>query len=135
MKVSIVFLVCLLGNCYSFPWGLQRLTHLECGLPREVAFELNELIKFLKNCILDQDLLESNSDVNPEELSGQFEGDIVLNYEQWNAFNFGNNEFSSRTGLINTKYRWPDNVVPYELSNSFGNIKFRRKFNRNVNLK
>lgn len=47
-----------------------------------------------------------------EELSGQFEGDIVLTREQENAI-FGINE---RTGLINTTYRWPENTVPYEYS-------------------
>lgn len=43
-----------------------------------------------------------------EELSGQFEGDIVLTNEQKAAI------FSpQRNGLIDLNYRWPNNVVPY----------------------
>lgn len=44
-----------------------------------------------------------------EELSGQFEGDIVLTREQEQAI-FG---ISERTGLINTTFRWPENTIPY----------------------
>lgn len=48
---------------------------------------------------------------NVEELSGQIEGDMVLTEAQKKAI------FSplERTGLINTSYRWPNNVVPYQL--------------------
>lgn len=46
-----------------------------------------------------------------EELSGQFEGDIVLTAEQREAIN-GN----LRTGLVNTTYRWPGKVVPVEFT-------------------
>lgn len=51
---------------------------------------------------------------NIEELSGQFEGDILLTSEQEEMI-----EGVKRTGLIDTNYRWPDNVVPYELNAIF----------------
>ncbi|KAL9703163.1 hypothetical protein quinque_006681 [Culex quinquefasciatus] len=45
-----------------------------------------------------------------EELSGQFEGDIVLTEEQEDAIVRG-----KRNGLISAAKRWPNNVVPYEI--------------------
>lgn len=59
-------------------------------------------------------LKSGNYKQNPEELSGQFEGDIILNKEQAN-FIFGD----KRNGLIDTRYRWPNNIVPYKLSDVF----------------
>jgi len=41
------------------------------------------------------------------ELSGKFEGDIVLTDEQ------------IRNGLINPAYRWPNRVVPYVIDDVF----------------
>lgn len=52
---------------------------------------------------------------NAEEMSGQFQGDMVLTTEQKENL-FG---VASRTGLIDTRYRWPDNLVPYTLSDVF----------------
>jgi hypothetical protein len=46
-----------------------------------------------------------------EELSGQIEGDMVLTDEQIEELT----ESSSRTGLINERYRWPGGIVYYEL--------------------
>lgn len=46
---------------------------------------------------------------NPEEFSGQFEGDIVLNSHQIN-------DLLSRNALDDAKYSWPNNTVVYELS-------------------
>jgi len=46
-----------------------------------------------------------------EELSGQFEGDIILTKEQEQTI-FGSP--SSRTGLIDLTYRWPNNIIPYQ---------------------
>lgn len=43
-----------------------------------------------------------------EEMSGHFEGDILLTEQQEAAFN-------KRTGLLNTQYRWTNNIVPYTL--------------------
>lgn len=42
------------------------------------------------------------------EQGTKFEGDILLTDDQTNSI-------SSRTGLINTQYRWPYNIVPYTL--------------------
>lgn len=44
----------------------------------------------------------------PGEFGDKFEGDIVLSAAQQDAVN-------SRTGLINTWYRWTNNIVPYTL--------------------
>ena len=44
-----------------------------------------------------------------EEMSGKFEGDIVLTPEQEDAI------LRKRTGLINQTYRWSHNIVPYTL--------------------
>jgi len=49
---------------------------------------------------------------NIEELSGQFEGDILLNPEQRDAIFFPNH----RNGLIDRKYQWSNRTIPYELS-------------------
>lgn len=57
-------------------------------------------------------LAAGNPSGNAEEVSGQFEGDIILNDEQMNAI-MGK---SPRTGLIDTRYRWPNNEVPYVLT-------------------
>lgn len=46
-----------------------------------------------------------------EELSGQFEGDIILSDDQWKALNL-----ADRNGLIDTTYRWQDRIVPFEYS-------------------
>lgn len=42
-----------------------------------------------------------------EELSGQYQGDIVITPEQLQLSRRG------KTGLIDTRYRWPDNTLPY----------------------
>lgn len=44
-----------------------------------------------------------------EELSGKFEGDILLTDRQYDSI------FNQRTGLIDTGYRWVYNIVPYTL--------------------
>lgn len=49
-----------------------------------------------------------------EEIGGNFEGDIILTPEQeQQLFGYG------RTGLIDLRYRWPGNSVPYSLSSVF----------------
>ncbi|XP_035903575.1 seminal metalloprotease 1-like [Anopheles stephensi] len=45
-----------------------------------------------------------------EELSGQFEGDIVLSEEQERSI-----LSNKRNGLIASTYRWPENTVPFEI--------------------
>lgn len=53
-----------------------------------------------------------------EELGGQFQGDMVLTVEQTLNLN-SPPDTTGRTGLIDTNYRWPQNLVPYELSDVF----------------
>lgn len=60
-------------------------------------------------------IIESeNYKQNIEELSGQFEGDMVLTTDQELMLNG-----MDRTGLIDTSYRWPNNTVYYILSDIF----------------
>lgn len=59
-------------------------------------------------------IASGNYKQNIEELSGQFQGDIVLTAEQERMLNG-----MDRTGLIDTSYRWPNNTVPYVLSDIF----------------
>ena len=51
-----------------------------------------------------------------EELSGQFEGDIVIPPEELEELLSGR---GGRTGLLNEIYRWPDNIVPYEIRDGY----------------
>lgn len=49
---------------------------------------------------------------NAEELSGQFEGDIILSPEQIG-------ELTLRNGLNDEKYSWPNHTVVYEITDDF----------------
>ena len=51
-----------------------------------------------------------------EELSGQFEGDIVIPPEELEELLSGR---GGRTGLLHERYRWPDNIIPYEIRDGF----------------
>lgn len=51
---------------------------------------------------------------NPDEISGQFEGDIVLTDIQAREIAGLN-----RNGRIDTYYRWKDNTVYYQITNDF----------------
>jgi hypothetical protein len=58
-----------------------------------------------------------------EEWSGQFEGDIIISPEQRNELLIR----APKTGLIDAKYRWTDNTVPYQIKvEDFGEC--RRQF-------
>lgn len=48
---------------------------------------------------------------NPEEIGGNFEGDMILNDDQMNRLFYGG--VTTRNGRIDTKYRWPkrDGIV------------------------
>lgn len=59
-------------------------------------------------------IASGNYKQNIEELSGQFEGDMVLTTDQERMLNG-----MDRTGLIDTSYRWPNNTVSYILSDIF----------------
>lgn len=43
-----------------------------------------------------------------EELSGQFEGDMILTEEQYS-------EMFRKNGMVNERYRWPSNTVFYDI--------------------
>lgn len=47
-----------------------------------------------------------NEEVNPEEIGGFFEGDMILTEEQMA-------NLRARNGLLSTNYRWPNKIVPY----------------------
>lgn len=51
---------------------------------------------------------------NIEQLSGQYQGDMVLSAKQERAL-----KGMERTGLIDVNMRWPNKVVPYVLSDVF----------------
>lgn len=51
---------------------------------------------------------------NIEQLSGQYQGDMVLSEQQERVL-----KGMERTGLIDINMRWPNNVVPYVLSDVF----------------
>jgi len=56
-----------------------------------------------------------NPTENVELLGGQTEGDMVLTVDQMSAL-YGK---TPRVGLIDTRYRWPSNTVPYIISSEF----------------
>jgi hypothetical protein len=49
--------------------------------------------------------------IRPENESGKFEGDMILTEEQMEFLK----SHEGRTGLVNTRYRWPGAVVPYHI--------------------
>lgn len=51
-----------------------------------------------------------------EELSGQYQGDIIISPDQLREYREGRN---SKTGLTDTSYRWQDGVVPYWIDESY----------------
>lgn len=53
-----------------------------------------------------------------EELSGQFEGDLVLTDLQKQAING-----HLRNGLINTTYRWENNIIPYDFTSDLNEVQ------------
>jgi hypothetical protein len=54
---------------------------------------------------------------HPEELSGQFQGDIILTQEQLDYIN--EIQINPRTVLVNPTRHWPNARIPYQLSASF----------------
>jgi hypothetical protein len=53
-----------------------------------------------------------DNEINAEEVSGNFEGDMVLSESQQKSLT--NNK--TKAGLINTFYNWPGGVVYYEIA-------------------
>lgn len=52
---------------------------------------------------------EDHNIPNRDETSGQFEGDIILSLGQQMAM-------KARAALIDSSYRWPNNVIPYTIT-------------------
>lgn len=50
-----------------------------------------------------------------EELSGQYEGDLIMPSEQMAELQNRN----GRTGLLNLSYRWKDGIVPYRINETY----------------
>ncbi|XP_055599259.1 zinc metalloproteinase nas-4-like [Uranotaenia lowii] len=76
------------------------------GLPTFIQFENTpENIARLRNL---------KPDELAEELSGQIEGDMILTVEQYR-------DMYRRNGLVEERYRWPDNVVHYEIEEEYFN--------------
>jgi hypothetical protein len=53
-----------------------------------------------------------DNEINAEEVSGKFEGDMVLTESQQKSLT--NNK--TKAGLINTFYNWPGGIVYYEIA-------------------
>lgn len=51
---------------------------------------------------------------NLDQISGQFQGDIILTPEQSKALHG-----TTRTGVRDVIYRWPNNTIPYSIDASF----------------
>jgi hypothetical protein len=51
-----------------------------------------------------------------EELSGQYQGDIVLTPEQMNEYRGGK---QGKTGIRNNFYRWKDQTIPYWINETY----------------
>ena len=61
-----------------------------------------------------------------EEISGQYEGDIVISQTQMDEL-----EEMRRIGHRDTKYRWKENTVPYKIDSPF----FCECFEANLGLR
>jgi hypothetical protein len=75
-------------------------------------------VQFLRNISFDE---------LAEEYSGQFEGDIVISDEQMNYL-----ENLRRIGHRDTKYRWKNSIVPYQIDKIYFSefTNFFDKFNK-----
>lgn len=51
-----------------------------------------------------------------EELSGQYQGDLVLTAEQMKHYR---GQKQGKTGLIDTFFRWNDKTVPYWINETY----------------
>lgn len=54
---------------------------------------------------------------SPEEISGQFDGDIILNDAQAEAINNGDLFLATRNAIIDGE--WPKRIIPYVFSRRF----------------
>lgn len=122
------FVIFTCKKCWFYlflPWPFQSLSVVQFSnmdtfkiLQRTVYIIIFKqkftLFQWIHKTILVALLASGAYKQNPEELSGQFEGDIILNKEQADYIYGG-----QRTGLIDNRYRWPNRVVAYNLSDVF----------------
>lgn len=59
---------------------------------------------------------DDNQDPNLWQSSGKFEGDMILTQEQRNNLR---KDDKFRNGVIDTRLRWPNKMIPYVISNDF----------------
>uniref|UniRef100_U5EEX0 Metalloendopeptidase n=1 Tax=Corethrella appendiculata TaxID=1370023 RepID=U5EEX0_9DIPT len=93
-------------NLYLSIFVVVTLCHLVYGLPRNMVKNTPENIERLAN-LGPHDLAE--------ELSGQFEGDIILTDEQASLIEGGS---TIRQGLVQERFRWKNNIVYYLIEES-----------------
>lgn len=70
------------------------------------------------------DRLEAISeDELAEEISGQYQGDLLMTDEQMKYYR--KKKMGSKNGLINKRFRWPGATVPFKIAKRFyGNLNF-----------
>lgn len=56
----------------------------------------------------------ASSNENVDQISGQYQGDILLTPDQSKALHG-----TSRTGIRDLIYRWPNNTIPYSIDDVF----------------
>lgn len=89
---------------YSFPVDeneLIDLSTLSSGVFGEPDAKTGEILQNWKSEV---------NESNPEELGSYFEGDILFPTSQ---------STNSRNGMVAQAYRWPNAVIPYEITGSF----------------
>jgi hypothetical protein len=70
------------------------------------------LMAFFHHTIVER-LKHLGPDDLAEELSGQFEGDMVMSPEE--IAQLTGTGRNGRTGLIDQRFRWTDNIIPYQI--------------------
>lgn len=95
---------------------ISSICHAGCGFPAEESdvIDLSAIdLKFGQPDAKTGDLVKNwkpTDDTNPEELGSYSEGDILFPM---------NRSSNSRNGLVGQSYRWPNAVIPYEITGSF----------------
>lgn len=62
-----------------------------------------------------------SSNENFDQISGQYQGDILLTPAQSKAL-----RGTSRTGVRDLIYRWPNNTIPYSIDDVFDAVEVER---------
>lgn len=78
----------------------------------DLSFSQGSLFVFIINSInYHSNVLQLTITVDDGEYGEYFEGDLMLNAEQFEAI-----KSHDRNGLINLKYRWPNKTVVYKMN-------------------